>query len=188
MKSTTTLAAAMLAAAIRTRGINAAKTPLQRGLIASGVALAAALAPAAADERNAFQSAGLVTELKAGLATAEARIEELEKELLAAAVFIRDLNAGFVSNRNRIKELENGLNEVWGRILRLEAGNPEWIEKVEAEERKFRRELQEARERLRNAPRGKTLNELFRVGEPRRARPAVGYDEVPLPDTAVVSP
>ena len=72
------------------------------------------------------------------------------------------------------------MNEAWARILRLEAGNPAWLERVEAAERKHRREIQETLERLRNAPRGKTLNELFRVGERRRARPEVGYDEVPL--------
>ncbi|MDE0524684.1 MAG: hypothetical protein OXH79_22320 [Boseongicola sp.] len=164
------------------------KPRLAQGIVVSGLALIAALTPAAADERTASQSAVLAAELKVGLAAAEARIEALKNELVTATNQIRELNAGLAASQNRIERLHDGMNEAWARILRLEAGNPAWLERVEAAERKHSREIQETLERLRNAPRGKTLNELFRVGERRRARPEVGYDEVPLPDIATGGP
>ncbi|MXW85601.1 MAG: hypothetical protein F4103_16635 [Boseongicola sp. SB0673_bin_14] len=160
------------------------KASLSRGLLVTVLTLSAALAPATADERNAFASAGLVPELTAGLSAAEARIEQLENELLAVAIAIRNLNTALDASQSRVKRLEDVLDGAWARILRLEAGNQDWLERMEAAEREHTRDLREARERLLNAPQGKTLNELFRVGEPRRARPAVGYDEVPLPDDA----
>ncbi|MYE03276.1 MAG: hypothetical protein F4Y03_18780 [Alphaproteobacteria bacterium] len=39
-----------------------------------------------------------------------------------------------------------------------------------------------------NAPRGKTMNELLGIGERRSARLDPGHGEVPLPDSAPVSP
>ena len=134
------------------------KKLLSRGLFVPGLVIFLALTSATAEEGNAVQLAGLVPDLKAGLTAAETRIEELEDALDVALIRILELE-------RRVGQLTDGLNEAWVRILRLEAGNPAWIENVEAAAHERKREIEESRERLRNAPRGKTLNELFRVGE-----------------------
>ena len=144
--------------------------------------LAATSAPGAEDDRNAFQSAGLVNELAASLAAAEARIDQLETDMRAIAALVRDMHTNLAANQNQIERLRDSLNAAVARIIVLEAGNREWIEEVEARRRAHVRDLREARDRLANTPPGPTLNELFRVGEGSPARPAVGYDEVPLPD------
>lgn len=131
---------------------------LSRGLFVSGLVIFVALTPVAAEEGNAVQLAGLVPDLKAGLTAAETRIKALEDALDGTLIRIRELEG-------RIGQLNDGLNEARIRILRLETGNPAWIENVEAAARARKREIEESRERLRNAPRGKTLNELWRVGE-----------------------
>ena len=74
------------------------KPRLAQGLVVSGLALIAALTPAAADERTASQSAVLAAELKVGLAAAEARIEALKNELVTATKQIRELNAGLAAS------------------------------------------------------------------------------------------
>ena len=109
-------------------------------------------------------------------------------DLRAAALAIRDLNAALAHSRRRIDGIHDVLDEAWGRILTLEAGNPEWIERREAEERRRRQELREARERLRNAPAGPTPSELFGIGRPRPGRLEPGHDEAPVPDGAALSP
>lgn len=137
---------------------------LFRQLLVAGIVLASAPVTAA-DERNLAQLTGAVPELKAGLTAAEGRIAELERALADALLRIRDLETRPAATEVRVGRIEEMLNEFVVRIWRLEAGNPEWIEKIEAEEREFRREIEEFRKRLLAAPPGKTMNELWRVGE-----------------------
>ena len=112
--------------------------------------LAASSAPCAEDDRNAFQSAGLVNELAASFAVAEARIEQLETDMCAIAVLVREKHTNLAASQNQIERLRASLNAAVARVIVLEAGNREWLEEAEARTRwSFERRGTGSRTRLR---------------------------------------
>jgi len=98
--------------------------------------------------------ARLIERIQSRMGTEEGQMQVLQGGNLVAASMARQLN-----DLRRITATQSEQTSIaWGRRL-------DEMDRGEAEDRDHAREIRETVERLRNAPRGPTLNELFRVGE-----------------------
>ena len=98
--------------------------------------------------------ARLIERIQSRMGTEEGQMQVLQGGNLVAASMARQLN-----DLRRITATQSEQTSIaWARRL-------DEMDRGEAEARDHAREIRESRERLRNAPRGPTLNELFRVGD-----------------------
>ena len=98
--------------------------------------------------------ARLIDRIQSRMGTEQGQMQVLQGGNLVAASMARQLN-----DLRRITASQSEQTSIaWARRL-------DETDRREAAERKHRRELRAARERLRNTQDGPTLNELFRVGE-----------------------
>ena len=98
--------------------------------------------------------ARLIDRIQSRMGTEEGQMQVLQGGNLVAASMARQLN-----DLRRITATQSEQTSVaWGRKL-------DEMDRREAAERERQREIEESRERLRNSPDGRTLNEIWRVGE-----------------------
>ena len=99
--------------------------------------------------------AQLIDTVQSRLGTEEGQMQVLQGGNLLAASMARQLN-----DLRRITATQSEQTSIaWSRRL-------DEMDRREAAERDRQREIEESRQRLRNAPDGRTLNELWRVREP----------------------
>ena len=99
--------------------------------------------------------ARLLERIQSRMGTEEGQMQVLQGGNLVAASMARQLN-----DLRRITATQSEQTSIaWARSL-------DEMDRREAVERDRQREIDESLRRLRNAPDGRTLNELFRVGEP----------------------
>ena len=98
--------------------------------------------------------ARLIDRIQSRMGTEEGQMQVLQGGNLVAASMARQLN-----DLRRITATQSEQTSIaWGRQL-------DAMDRREAAERERQREIEQSRERLRNAPRGRSLNEIWRVGE-----------------------
>lgn len=99
--------------------------------------------------------ARLIDTVQSRLGTEEGQMQVLQGSNLLAASMARQMN-----DLRRITATQSEQTSIaWSRRL-------DEMDRREAAERDRQREIEESRERLRNAPDGRTLNELWRVRDP----------------------
>ncbi len=98
--------------------------------------------------------ARLIDRIQSRMGTEEGQMQVLQGGNLVAASMARQLN-----DLRRITATQSEQTSIaWGRQL-------DEMDRREAVERERQREIEASRERLRNAPAGRSLNEIWRVGE-----------------------
>lgn len=98
--------------------------------------------------------ARLIDRIQSRMGTEEGQMQVLQGGNLVAASMARQLN-----DLRRITATQSEQTSIaWGRQL-------DAMDRREAAERERQREIEQSREWLRNAPRGRSLNEIWRVGE-----------------------
>ena len=98
--------------------------------------------------------ARLIDRIQSRMGTEEGQMQVLQGGNLVAASMARQLN-----DLRRITATQSEQTSIaWGRQL-------DEMDRREAVERERQREIEASRERLRNAPDGRSLNEIWRVGE-----------------------